>query len=61
MSDIAKARLLGESRARAFLPPREFQSILVPPLSPPFRPILLYTAARKRAPSKVVYKTDDKL
>ena len=49
MSDIAKARLLGESRAHAFLPPGEFQSILVPPLSPPFRSIP-YTQRRAKGP-----------
>lgn len=61
MSDIAKARLLGESRAHAFLPPGESQSILVPPLGPPISLDSLYTATRKKAPSKVVYKIDDKL
>ena len=39
----------GKSRARAFLPPGEFQSILVPPLSPPFRSIP-YTRRRAKGP-----------
>ena len=39
----------GKSRARAFLPPGEFQSILVPPFSPPFRSIP-YTRRRAKGP-----------
>ena len=89
MGDIAKARLLGESRVgrkgreqvrvsgrermpRApdkrgphscmrLLAAQRVQSILVPPLGPPISLHSLYTATRKRAPSKVVYKSDDKL
>ena len=49
MGDIAKARLLGESRAGTFLPPGESQSILVPPLGPPFRSIP-YTRRRANGP-----------
>ena len=52
MSDIAKARLLGESRARG-------KGFLFPPVCP-----LVWRRAPEhtgRGPSKVVYKIDDKL
>ena len=52
MSDIAKARLLGESRARG-------KGFPFPPVCPlVWRRALEHTG---RGPSKVVYKIDDKL